>query len=143
MRKLVGLLASAAIVVAACGGTSTTPAPATTAPTAAPATEAPASAPASEAPASEAPAEAPDLFGTTYSPAAATPGGTIIIGDWQEATQFNPYYLTQVTEANVASAAWHTLVAITDDFRTSRSSPPSRSRRPTTAASPSARTATR
>ena len=25
-----------------------------------------------------------------------------IIGDWQEATQFNPYYLTQVTEANVA-----------------------------------------
>ena len=33
MRKLVGLLATAAIVVAACGGTSTTPAPATAAPT--------------------------------------------------------------------------------------------------------------
>ena len=112
MRKLVGLLASAAIVVAACGGTSTTPAPATTAPTAAPATEAPASAPASEAPASEAPAEAPDLFGTAYSPAPATPGGTIIIGDWQEATQFNPYYFTQVTEANVAATAWHTLLTI-------------------------------
>ena len=29
-------------------------------------------------------------------------GGQAIIGDWQEATQFNPYYLTQVTEANVA-----------------------------------------
>ena len=116
MRKLVGLLASAAILVAACGGTSTTQAPATTAPTTAPATEVPASAPASEAPASVAP-EAVDLFGTAYSPAAATPGGTIIIGDWQEATQFNPYYYTQVTEANVASAVWHSLLSISDDFK--------------------------
>ena len=64
-----------------------------------------------------APAEAPDLFGTAYSPAAATPGGTIIIGDWQEATQFNPYYCTQVTEANVASSVWHSLLTITDDFK--------------------------
>ena len=55
-NKLVGLLATAAIVVAACGGTSTTQAPATAAPTTAPATEAPDSVPASEAPASEAPA---------------------------------------------------------------------------------------
>ena len=117
MRKLVGLLATAAILVAACGGTSTTPAPATTAPTTAPATEAPASAPASGAPASAAPAEAPDLFGTAYSPAPATPGGTIIIGDWQEATMFNPYYSSQVTEANVNANAWHTLLQITDDFK--------------------------
>jgi peptide/nickel transport system substrate-binding protein len=117
MRKLLGLLASAAILVAACGGTSTTPAPATAAPTKAPATEAPASAPASEAPSASAAAAAPDLFGTTYKPAAATPGGTIIIGDWQEATQFNPYYYSQVTEANVASAVWHSLLTISSDFR--------------------------
>ena len=117
MRKLVGLFASAAILFAACGGTSTTPAPATAAPTTAPATEAPASAPASEAPASEAPAEAPDLFGTVYNPQPATPGGTMIIGDWQEATQFNPYYYTQVTEANVAAATWHSLLTISHDFK--------------------------
>ncbi|MCI0345654.1 MAG: peptide ABC transporter substrate-binding protein, partial [Chloroflexi bacterium] len=44
-------------------------------------------------------------------------GGQIIIGDWQEATQFNPYYLGQVTEANVASAVFATLIVLTDDFR--------------------------
>ncbi len=115
MRKLVGLFAGAAILVAACGGTSTTPAPATVAPTTAPATVAPASQPATEAP-SEAPA-AVDLFGTTYAPEAGTTGGTIIIGDWQEATQFNPYYVVQVTEANVASLVWHSLLSISSDFR--------------------------
>jgi peptide/nickel transport system substrate-binding protein len=110
MRKLVGLFAGAAILVAACGGTSSTPSP-TTAP---PASQAPAS----EAPSASAAADIVDLFGTTYKPEAATQqGGTIIIGDWQEATQFNPYYLGQVTEANVASAVWHTLLAISSDFR--------------------------
>jgi len=118
MRKLVGLIAGAAILVAACGGTSTTPAPATEAPaTAAPATAAPATeAPATEAP-TEAPAEEVDLFGTVYNPEPGTPGGSVIIGDWQEATQFNPYYLGQVTEANVASLVWHTLLSISHDFK--------------------------
>ena len=120
MRKLVGLFAGAAILVAACGGTSPTTAP-STAPTAAP------SEPAASTPA-ESPAESPaaspsegsgevDLFNTTYAPEAGTAGGTIIIGDWQEATQFNPYYLSQVTEANVASLVWHSLLTITSDFR--------------------------
>ena len=58
-----------------------------------------------------------DLFNTTYAPEDGTSGGTIIIGDWQEATQFNPYYLSQVTEANVASLVWHSLLTITSDFR--------------------------
>jgi peptide/nickel transport system substrate-binding protein len=113
MRKLVGLFAGAAILVAACGGTSTTPAPATTAPTTAPVET---TAPSSEAPSAS--PEAVDLFGSTYAPADATQtGGTVIIGDWQEATQFNPYYLGQVTEANVASLVWHTLLTISSDFR--------------------------
>jgi peptide/nickel transport system substrate-binding protein len=120
MRKLVGLFAGAAILVAACGGTSTTPAPttapaATTAPTTAPVVTA---APGTAAPATATPApEKVDLFTTTYAPAAGATGGTIIIGDWQEATQFNPYYLGQVTEANVASLVWHSLLTITSDFR--------------------------
>lgn len=116
MRKLVGLFAGAAILAAACGGTSTTPAPATQAPaTQAPATDAPAT---SEAPTATADTGEIDLFGTAYAPDTDAPtGGTVIIGDWQEATQFNPYYLGQVTEANVASLVWHTLLTITHDFR--------------------------
>src|SRR3712207_8382080 len=44
-------------------------------------------------------------------------GGQIIIGDWQEDTQFNPYYASQVTEANVASAVWAGLVEQTHDYK--------------------------
>ncbi len=111
MRKLVGLFAVASILVAACGGASTTPAPTT-----APATTAPTTAPASAEPTAP-PAAAVDLFETAYAPEAGAAGGTIIIGDWQEATQFNPYYLTQVTEANVATLAWHTLLTISSNFK--------------------------
>ncbi|MEO5966434.1 MAG: peptide ABC transporter substrate-binding protein [Candidatus Limnocylindrales bacterium] len=111
MRKLVGLFAGAAILVAACGGTSNTPAP-----TVAPST--PAESPAVSAVPSESAAAGPvDLFGSTYAPAEGPSGGTVIIGDWQEATQFNPYYLGQVTEANVASLVWHSLLTISSDFR--------------------------
>ena len=51
------------------------------------------------------------------------PGGTVIIGDWQEATQFNPYYVRQVTEANVASLAWDSLLTITNDYQYCPTSP--------------------
>ena len=57
-------------------------------------------------PPAEPAAEAIDLTNTAYAPEEGTDGGSIIIGDWQEANQFNPYYVGQVTEANVASAAW-------------------------------------
>jgi peptide/nickel transport system substrate-binding protein len=112
MRKLVGLFAGAAILVAACGGTATT----TPAPSTAPAESQPAesTAPSASTPVAQGPV---DLFGTAYAPEEGTSGGTVIIGDWQEATQFNPYYLGQVTEANVASLVWHSLLTITDDFR--------------------------
>ena len=99
-KRLVGLLASTMIVFAACG-TAASPSPSAS-------TSAPSTAPASTEPsggASPSSAEI-DLTTTTYKPEAGTDGGTIIIGDWQEANQFNPYYVGQVTEANVASAAW-------------------------------------
>ena len=60
---------------------------------------------------------ADQLFGSAYAPADGTDGGTLIIGDWQEANQFNPFYQGQVTEANVASAAWDSLVALTYDYK--------------------------
>jgi peptide/nickel transport system substrate-binding protein len=58
-----------------------------------------------------------DLFGTNYKAEDGADGGTVIIGDWQEANEFNPYYAGQVTEANVASAAWSTLVVLTPDYK--------------------------
>ncbi len=106
-KRLFGLLATTAIVFAACQGAATpsptsggTPAPATPVPTAQPVEEV-------------------ELFNSEYPTVveAGTDGGTLIIGDWQEATQFNPFYLGQVTEANVASAAWATLIVASHDYK--------------------------
>jgi len=117
-KRLITLVGVAAIVAVACQG-----ATATTAPSAAPATAAPATAaPATAAPATEAPSAAPaqpNLFGSTYPSRriAGTPGGQVIIADWQEANLFNPYYNGQVIEANVNTAVWRGLVTTADDFK--------------------------
>ena len=116
MRKLVGLFACATILVAACGGTNATQAPASVAAPSTPAASA--GAPSAEAPSASGAAGEINLFGSAYAPAEPTAqGGSVIIGDWQEATQFNPYYFGQVTEGNVVSAVWHTLLAIDDNFK--------------------------
>jgi peptide/nickel transport system substrate-binding protein len=109
-KRLVGLLASTMIVFAACG-TAASPSPSASSGASAPAGSTEPSAAASPSSAEI------DLTNTTYKPEDGTDGGSIIIGDWQEANQFNPYYLGQVTEANVASAAWATLVVFTQDYR--------------------------
>jgi peptide/nickel transport system substrate-binding protein len=115
MRKLIGLFASTMIVFAACQGAAT-PSPSTATQAPPPSTAPVGSAPEASGPAPSAPAV--DLTHTAYKPdAAATDGGTIIIGDWQEANQFNPFYLGQVTEANVASAVWSSLVVLTNDYK--------------------------
>jgi peptide/nickel transport system substrate-binding protein len=76
--------------------------------------------------ASPAPAESaapstggPNLFNTTYPDrfVAGTPGGTVLVADWQEANLFNPYYYNQVTEADVATATQGGLITSTDDFK--------------------------
>jgi peptide/nickel transport system substrate-binding protein len=116
-KRLVGLFASTMIVFAACG-TAASPSPSASSSTAS-------TAPSSTEPSVEAsPSEAAiDLTATAYKagtdkgPADGTDGGSLIMGDWQEANQFNPYYVGQVTEANVASAAWATLVVFTNDYR--------------------------
>lgn len=76
---------------------------------------------ASPAPAaSEAPAAGgPNLFNTTYPDrmTEGTPGGTVIVADWQEANLFNPYYYNQVTEADVVTATQGGLITSTDDFK--------------------------
>src|SRR5689334_5133642 len=112
-KRLVGLLATTMVVFAACQGAAS-PSPSTASPST-PATSSQAS---GSAPAASASAEAEiNLTGTAYKPADGKDGGSLIIGDWQEANQFNPFYLGQVTEANVASAAWSTLVVLTHDYK--------------------------
>jgi peptide/nickel transport system substrate-binding protein len=108
-KRLVGMLGSAMIVLAACQGAAS---PSASAPSAAP------SAASTEPSVAASPTEEViDLTSTEYKPEEGKDGGTIILGDWQEATQFNPFYLGQVTEANVASAAWATLFVYTHDYR--------------------------
>ena len=77
-KRLVGLLAGAVLVFAACG-TAATPSPSASAAASTPPVSAPASAPASAS------AAAIDLTNTTYKPEDGQDGGSIIIGDWQEA----------------------------------------------------------
>src|SRR4029453_10672104 len=72
-KRLVGLLAGAVIVFAACG-TAASPTPSASAPASQPATSAPPSAPASSG------AAAIDLTHTTYKPEEGTDGGGILHG---------------------------------------------------------------
>ena len=109
-HRLAGLLAAATIVVAACGaGTPSTDPGASTASN-------PPSTGGSTQPSSPA-AGSNDLFGTSYKPEDGPDGGTLIIGDWQEANLFNPFYISQQTEANVAAATWASLVVFTQDLK--------------------------
>ena len=106
-KRLVGIAASAVVIVAACGGATSSSAPSTGASVA----------PSSPTPAPSVATSTVDLFGTSYAPADGTDGGAIIIGDWQEANQFNPFYAGQVTEANVLSAVVDTLYIFTQDYK--------------------------
>ena len=110
-KRLVGLLAGAIVVFAACG-TAASPSPSASSPT----TSQPPTSSEPPAPASSGTGGV-DLTNTAYKPEEGTDGGSIIIGDWQEANQFNPYYASQVTEANVASAVFATLFVFTNDYR--------------------------
>ncbi len=115
LKRFLGLIASTAIVFAACQPAASSPTASTTAPSA-PAASAPAG---SEAAPSASGAATPDLFGTKYkdSRKPGTTGGQVIFADWQEATEFNQYYQAQVTEANLTSATQGGLVTSTNDFK--------------------------
>lgn len=118
-KRLLGLFAGATIAFAACqGAASPSPSsPAASQPTETAQASGGASGEASGAPSGSAAAGEINLFGTEYAPEEGQPGGQIIIGDWQEATQFQPYYFGQVTEANVASAVWAGLITLTHDYK--------------------------
>jgi peptide/nickel transport system substrate-binding protein len=109
-RRLPALIAGAAILVAACGGTTTTPS---------------ASAGASQPPASSgatSPSPEPTprdfdqiLFGYTYEPSSGTTGGSVVISDWQAASQLNPVISTSLANSYVFAATMRGLFTVTAD----------------------------
>ena len=112
-KRLMSLLAVSAIAFAACGGSSS-PSPSSPAASSNPGASQPAT---SAAAPSASTAPKVDLFGTQYKPDEGVDGGQIIFADWQEATQYNPFYVGQVSEANVAAAVWASTVVATNDYK--------------------------
>lgn len=107
-RKILGLLAAAAIVGSACSvaTSSLTSAPDATAPTPAPPTVAP----------SPTPLDFEQvLFGYDYKPETGTPGGSIVISDWQAANQLNPVISTSLANSYVFAATMRGLFTVTAD----------------------------
>ncbi len=102
-NRLLGLLATTAIVFAACQGAQSTPSATT-----APASQAPSTAPTAT------PAPTPVdydqlLFNYKYEPSQGTAGGKVIISDWQAANQLNYYYQNAVANQEVLAATMRTL----------------------------------
>lgn len=103
-KRTLALLAITSIAFAACGSAASNPP--STSPTTPPVTAAPTPTP-----------ETVSITDTKYAPEAGTNGGTLLIGDWQEANNFQPYYQGQVTEANVTSATFAGLIVATYDYK--------------------------
>jgi peptide/nickel transport system substrate-binding protein len=55
------------------------------------------------------------LFGSTYEPSPGTPGGRVVVGDWQAANQLNPYFSNAFTDFEVIAATMHTLLTVAND----------------------------
>ncbi len=55
------------------------------------------------------------LYGSTYAPSSGTPGGRIVVADWQSANQLNPYFSNAFTDFEVLAATMRTLLTVTDD----------------------------
>jgi peptide/nickel transport system substrate-binding protein len=111
-KRLFGLLATTAVVFAACQG-ATSPSPSGAA--------SPSGGAASP---STAPSPSPEptpidyealLFSYEYEPEAGTPGGNVIISDWQAANQLHPAYSNAFANTQVYAATMRTLFIVTSD----------------------------
>lgn len=49
-----------------------------------------------------------------YAPAMGTPGGTVVIADWQIPDQLNPYYISAFTNGQVSASAFDQLWDVSD-----------------------------
>lgn len=99
-KRLFGLLASTAVVFAACGGTTVSPSASGTPPSA-PATS-------GEPTTSGEPSEINYeelLFAVDYQPEQGQPGGSAVIGEWQAAANLNSYYDNSFTTSQVLATS--------------------------------------
>jgi peptide/nickel transport system substrate-binding protein len=110
--RVPSVLAVIAIAVAGCQGTAS-PVPSAI----------PASAPAVVA-TSVAPTSAPSptpvdfdqlLYGATYQPTAGQPGGKVVLGEWQAATQLDPWFSNAFVNSEVFAATMRTLLRVSAD----------------------------
>jgi ABC-type transport system substrate-binding protein len=119
-KRIFGLLASTMVVFAACNGASS-PAPSSAAPASQPAE----SSGASEQPSGSATASGSAsagsevdqaLFGTAYKPVTdATPGGTLIMGEWQPPDNLNPFFSTAFATVEAITPSLRSFATITSD----------------------------
>jgi peptide/nickel transport system substrate-binding protein len=116
MRKpLFGLLATAAIAFGACQGAAT-PSPSASAAAASPSAGASASASAAASPSPSAGIDVNQiLYGAKYSPAKGTPGGKVIVGDWQAPDQLNPYFTNAFANSEVFAMTLRTGLVVSAD----------------------------
>ena len=105
-KRLFGLLASTAIVFAACGG-ATSPSPSSPGTT---------GAPPSEPTVTEPPASVEDLlFKYVYEPEEGQAGGSVVIGEWQAVANLNNFYDNSFTTSQVLAATMRGLWVTTSD----------------------------
>jgi peptide/nickel transport system substrate-binding protein len=112
-KRLVGVLAVAAIVAGACSSATSTPSA-----TPVPATPTPPAATASPTTAASPTEAAPDLSNTTYkaTPAGNT-GGTLVLAEWQYPDTVNPYYAQAETDIEVSGSMFDNLINTTSDLK--------------------------
>lgn len=84
---------------------------------AAPESGAPSDAPSESAAPSTAPGDDIDavLFGSSYTAESGTPGGTVVISDWQAAEQLNYYYSNAFKNSQVIAATMLSLFTVSSD----------------------------
>jgi peptide/nickel transport system substrate-binding protein len=57
------------------------------------------------------------LFGSSYSAEEGTPGGSVVIADWQAAEQLNPYYSNAFKNTQVFTSTMRGLYSVSNDGR--------------------------
>ena len=106
-KRLIGLLASAAIAASACTG-SVSPSPTSVVtPTGTPAA------------ATTVPSGGPDvnaaLFGSKYAPGPGTPGGTLVFGEWQAPDTLMPFFNSAFADTEALGPAMRGLLTLDSD----------------------------
>ncbi len=108
-KRLMTLSAVAALVFSACSSSTPTPT------TSAQATSSPSSATSSGSAPSSAAAIDSIVFGTNYKPQPGKSGGTIIMGEWQAASQLNPYYTNAEADLEAIMPMMRSFATVSSD----------------------------